>query len=69
MFSTLFLVFFYVLTDFLSVDIVSRTKLAHVGSCRWSVVIPEDLKGVKLVDLASTLILSFGLPSDHGLIT
>ena len=32
-------------------------------------MMPEDLKGVKLVDLAPMLVWSFGLSSDHGLIT
>ena len=34
---------------------MSRTKLAQLGSSRCPVVMPEDLKGVKLVDLAPML--------------
>ena len=42
--------FFLHSTD-LSVDSMSRTKLAHLVSSRCSMVMPEDLKGDKLVDL------------------
>ena len=61
--------FFFKFWQTLSVDSVSRTKLAQLGSSRCSVVMPEDPKGVKLGDLAPALVWSFGLPSDHGLIT